>query len=207
MKLTIDEYSKKYKMSKEMVNSKIKNNQLNSVVQDDMVYVVISDAKPQNQVVVKPKKTTVGMVISLYQRENKLLKDKIEQLEAKIDKLIDDKEQMLKAERDKIESVYIQKDQQLRNILELINSQIVSTKENEIHDVTHYEITHKNLENEETLVELKKYLKTLNINSEQKKGIKDRFINSYDEDIRVIKKDEKFYLDFSKYDYSDLLKY
>ncbi|MBN2782688.1 MAG: hypothetical protein JXQ66_05550 [Campylobacterales bacterium] len=205
MKLTIDEYSKKYKMSKEMINSKIKNNQLKLLSEDGVNYIQTQDKTVSNQVATNTKKATVGMVISLYQNENKFLKEKIEKLEDKIDRLIEEKENMLRAERDRIESIYIQKDKQIRDILDLINSQIVVEKNTQIHDVPHYEITHKMVDDEDNLVELKKHLKSLNINSEQKKVIKDRFENSYD-DIRVIKKDEKFYLDFSKYDYSDLLK-
>ena len=37
---------------------------------------------------IKSKKTTVGMVIELYQKENQLLKEKIEQLELKIDTVL-----------------------------------------------------------------------------------------------------------------------
>ena len=106
MKLTIDEYSKKFKMSKEMVHSKIKSKKIQHVVEDSIIYIIVDDEDIQTQqqkpLSVKPK-TTAGAVISLYQRENLQLKAKIAQLEAKIDKLIDDKEQMLRDERDKIE--------------------------------------------------------------------------------------------------------
>ncbi|NPA60339.1 MAG: hypothetical protein GXO30_07780, partial [Epsilonproteobacteria bacterium] len=54
-------------------------------------------------------------------------------------------------------------------------------------------------------IELKEYLKTLDLKSYQKKVIKRRFLAVYDSDIRVMQKDGKLYLDFSKYDYSDLL--
>jgi hypothetical protein len=41
----------------------------------------------------------------------------------------------------------------------------------------------------------------------QKKILKKRFLAVYGSDIRVIKENGKLYLDFSKYDYSDLLEY
>jgi len=141
----------------------------------------------------KSKKTTVAMVIELYQKENKLLKEKIEQLELKIDKLIDDKEQMLINERDKIEAIY----------LEVINTKLLLENSNKtiVHDVEPCKLTN----NSEKLVELKKYLKTLDLTSKKKKAIKDKFLKIYDNDIRVIKQNGKLFLDFSKYDYNDLL--
>jgi len=132
------------------------------------------------------------MVIELYQKENQLLKEKIEQLELKIDKLIDDKEQMLINERNKIEAIY----------LEVINTKLLlENSKTVVHDVEPCKLLNKN----DKLVELKKYLKTLDITSKKKKAIKDRFSKIYDNDIRLIKQNGKLFLDFSKYDYSDLL--
>ena len=136
--------------------------------------------------------------ISLYKKENLFLKNKVAQLEEKIDKLIDDKEQMLIDERDKIEDLYSKKDEQLKNILELINAKMqIEAEANTVHEVELYD----------NLIELKTHLKSLGINSHQRKLIKKRFLNIYDSDSRVIHKDGKLYLDFAKYDYGDLLKY
>ena len=141
---------------------------------------------------IKIKKTTVGMVIELYQKENRLLKEKIERLELKIDKLVNDKEQMLIDERNKIEAIY----------LEVINTKLLlENSKTVVHDVAPYEITNES----KKLVELKKYLKTLGLTSKEKKVIKERFLKVYDGDIRIIKQNGKLFLDFSKYDYSDLL--
>ncbi len=143
--------------------------------------------------ITESKKITVAMVIELYQKENKLLKEKIEHLEKRIEKLVDDKERMLIEERDKIEAIY----------LEVINTKLLLEKSNAvIHDVPVAEIEHK----EQKVVELKKYLKTLDLTSKEKKSIKKRFLKAYDNDVRIIKQNGKLFLDFSKYDYSDLLK-
>jgi len=142
------------------------------------------------------KKTTVAMVIELYQRENKLLKEKILQLEKKVDKLVDDKEQMLIKERDKIEAIY----------LEVINTKLLlENSKTVIHDVDITKSIDATKQNEK-LVELKKYLKTLDLTSKKKKLIKEKFLKTYDNDIRIIKQNGKLFLDFSKYDYSDLLR-
>jgi len=222
LKLTIDEYSKQFKMSKEMINSRLKAKKLNYIIEDAVTYIVLPDKAPttkqlvnQNRNISKnlptqaKQKTTVATILSLYQKENQQLKDKIVQLEEKIDKLINDKEQMLRDERDKIEQVYSKKDEQLKNILELINTKLtVEQPATMIHEVETY---HNNeattIQDTSHLQELRSYIKSLNIKSFQKKIIKKRFLNAYENDVRIIQENGYLYLDFSKYDYSDLLAY
>ena len=223
MRLTLDEYSKQFKMSKEMINSKLKAKKIDYVIEDGVTYItvaneetyikprVVSEKRVSRAVGVNQseKKTTVATVLALYQRENKQLKDKILQLEEKIDRLIDDKEQMLRDERDRIEHVYTNKDEQLKNILELINTKLrLEQQPQTIHEI---ETSSSNDEIEtkpqQSLVELRSYLKTLDLKSYQRKVIKRRFLSVYDEDIRIIQQNGNLYLDFSKYDYSDLLAY
>lgn len=210
MRLTLEEYSKHFKMSKEMIHSKLRAKKLNYIIEDSTTYIIVPknslsqekclhNEKKETHAVAK-QKTTVAMVLRLYQRENQQLKEKIVQLESKIDMLIDDKEQMLRDEMRKIEQVYSDKDKQLKNILELINVQLTSQKEETIHEI-------EPLPLESQVVELKSYLKTLDIESHQKKVIKKRFLAVYDKDVRIIKQNGKLLLDFSKYDYSDLFAY
>ncbi len=230
MRLTLDEYSTHFKMSKEMINSKLRTKKLNYIIEDGITYIIVTrsslDSEKRSEVhqqqsekrqeekaiknaPAKPK-TTVAMVLSLYQRENKQLKEKIVQLEAKIDKLIDDKEQMLRDEMSKIEQVYSTKDEQLKNILELINTKLIAeqTQAQTIHEVETLEKKElKEKKKKPEIVELKEYLKTLKLESYQKKVIKRRFLAVYGSDIRVMKENGRLYLDFSKYDYSDLLEY
>ncbi len=213
MRLTIDEYSKHFKMSKEMINSKLRSKKLNYIIEDSVTYIIVvqnslssekkSEIVQEKKVIAKPK-TTVATVIALYQKENTQLKEKIVQLEMKIDRLIDDKEQMLRDERDKIEQLYSKKDEQLKNILELMNTKMMLEHQDQtIHEVETLEKKDSSFE----LVELKEYLKTLSLKSYQRKVIKRRFLSVYDNDSRVLQKDGKLYLDLSKYDYSDLLTY
>jgi len=214
MRLTIDEYCKHFKMSKEMIHSKIRTKKLNYIIENAITYIILpkdslnkeKKATKETAKVIKPR-TTVATVLALYQKENNALKNKIIQLETKIDKLIDDKEQMLRSERDKIEQLYSQKDKQLKNILELINSKMeLERQKTTLHEIETFnheekaEITY----NTDT-IELKKYLKSLGIKASQRKIIKKRFLDVYDSDIRIMQKDGKLYLNFSKYDYSDLL--
>ncbi len=234
MRLTLDEYSKHFKMSKEMINSKLRSKKLNYIIEDGITYIIVTrsslekdkrseihktqkentsqskNIKKEAQVPTKPK-TTVAMVLGLYQKENQQLKEKIVQLEEKIDKLIDDKEQMLRDEMAKIEHVYSTKDEQLKNILELINTKLL-VENNDTSDTVHeVETVDIPVEDSQTkkdeIIELKKYLKTLDLENYQQKIIKKRFLAVYGKDIRIIKQNGKLYLDFSKYDYSDLLEY
>jgi len=234
MRLTLDEYSKHFKMSKEMINSKLRSKKLNYIIEDSVTYIIVTrsslDSEKRQEIheekkstnaeivkerettekpiVVKKKKTTVAMILSLYQKENQQLKDKIVQLEDKIDKLIDDKEQMLREEMNKIEQLYSTKDEQLKNILELVNAKMAAEQTQMVHEVETLTNSKKEEDTQtEQIVELKSYLKTLDLENYQKKVIKKRFLAVYGKDVRVIKQNAKLYLDFSKYDYSDLLEY
>ena len=221
MRLTIDEYSKHFKMSKEMITSKLRAKRLNYIIENGTTYVIVTKSshdsdkhseireeksKVESTALAKPK-TTVAMVLGLYQKENKQLKDKIVQLEAKIDKLIDDKERMLRDEMNKIEQVYSAKDEQLKNILELINAQMRLERQHTIHEVETLDKPTPTEKKAHQIIELKEYLKTLDLEPYQKKVIKKRFLAAYDSDVRVIKQNGGIYLDFSKYDYGDLLNY
>lgn len=225
MRLTINEYANKYKMSLEMVRSKIRAKKINSTKENGIEYIVVDDTdlleiQKQNtssnkEINVRPpKKTTVGTILSLYQKENQQLKFKIKQLEEKIDSLIHDKEDMLRQERDRLESVYIKKDEQLKTILELINTKLMfdntQQPKDKIHDISIEDeskaIDFSYTKNKNNFVELKSYLKTLDLSSYEKKIIKKRFHAVYGSDVRVTQKNGNYYLNFDRYDYSDLLK-
>lgn len=226
MRLTIDEYSNRFKMSKEMIASKIKAKKLDYIIDNDTTFIIVDNdpsssqqqaetqkepPKPSAKTIAKPK-MTVATVIALYQRENQQLKEKIVKLEEKIDRLIDDKEQMLRDEMSKIEKLYNTKDEQLKNILELVNAKLMlESKAQTIHEVESYPSGHHQVDDKKSrgneLVELRSYLKTLDLKSYQRKIIKKRFLAVYDSDVRIIQQNGKLYLDFSKYDYSDLLEY
>ncbi|MCX6077436.1 MAG: hypothetical protein NTW78_11225 [Campylobacterales bacterium] len=224
MRLTLDEYSRHFRMSKEMISSKLKEKKLNYIIDDGVTYILVTrnsierhsslEVKVKSQeeaakALVKPK-ITVATVLALYQRENQQLKEKIAQLESKIDKLVDDKEQMLRDEMNKIEQVYSAKDEQLKNILELVNAKLMlDNRQQTVHEIQNYEAIEDTQTKDKKfqLIELREYLRTLDLKSHQRKIIKKRFLAVYDNDIRVLQQNGKLFLDFSKYDYSDLLEY
>jgi hypothetical protein len=152
-----------------------------------------------------PQKTTVGMIIALYQKENQQLKLKIKELESKIDRLVNDKEQMLIAERERIEEIYTAKDEQLKNLLEVINTKLLLARDNSVHDVDITSTPPITSSLSSGIIELKRYLKFIGMGSEERKAIKRRFELSYGSDVRIIQKEGEFYVDLSKYDYTDFL--
>ncbi len=220
MRFTVNEYSKHFKISKEMVYAKLRQKQLNYIMEEGVTYIIVPQSAdketapdtvstkqeiPPSAPPVRPK-TTVGTIIALYQRENQHLKHRIKELEAKIDKLIDDKEQMLIGERNRIEQIYSTKDEQLKTILNLVNTKLMLSQDHTVHDVD----VSEDAEDEEIIehqgfMELKKYLKTLDLTSRQRKIIKKRFAAAYGNDSRVLQQNGAFYLDFDRFDYSDLL--
>jgi hypothetical protein len=216
MRFTVDEYAKTFKMSKEMIQNKLRTRRLNYIIEGGITYIIVPrsslDAEKQQELTQTsknvtspaPQKTTVGMIIALYQKENQHLKLKIKELEAKIDRLVNDKEQMLIAERERIEEIYTAKDEQLKNLLEVINTKLLLSQENKVHDV---DITATPIAPFQTngVIELKRYLKFIGMSSEERKAVKRRFELSYGSDVRVIQKEGEFYVDLSKYDYTDFL--
>lgn len=222
MRFSIDEYAKTFKMSKEMIQNKIRTKRLNYIIESGVTYIIVprsslNEEKKQEihesskqtagastPTTVSPK-TSVGMVISLYQKENHHLKLKIKELEAKIDRLVNDKEDMLIAERTRIEEIYTAKDEQLKSILEVLSTKLMlSSNSSTVHDV---DVTQPNaLSNEpKGVIELKRYLKLIGVGSEDRKQVRRRFAERFGSDVRIIQKEGEFYVDLSKYDYTDLL--
>lgn len=221
MRFSIDEYAKTFKMSKEMIQNKIRTKRLNYIIESGVTYIIVprssideekhreiqeSSKQPAAAVpaAVSPK-TSVGMVISLYQKENHHLKLKIKELESKIDRLVNDKEEMLIAERTRIEDIYTAKDEQLKSILEVLSTKLMlSSTNNTIHDVDVTQPMPFSIE-PKGVIELKRYLKFIGIGSEDRKLVRRRFTERFGSDVRIIQREGEFYVDLSKYDYTDLL--
>lgn len=222
MRFSIDEYAKTFKMSKEMIQNKIRTKRLNYIIESGVTYIIVPrsslDEDKRREIQESSKQTTaaniattttpktsVGMVISLYQKENHHLKLKIKELEAKIDRLTNDKEDMLIAERKRIEEIYTAKDEQLKNILEVLSTKLMlSNNSNTVHDVDVAQPNALSIE-PKGVIELKRYLKFIGIGSEDRKLVRRRFSERFGSDVRIIQKEGEFYVDLSKYDYTDLL--
>ncbi len=206
MKLSIDEYCKTYKISKELLNAKIRQKQLDYVSEDGEIFIVVEDEEPTQTLHQSPDKpkVTIATVLALYEKQSQFLKSKIAHLEDKVDKVTKEKEQILIDERVRIEQIYQNKDEQLKNILELVNKKI-KLQRDELESIKIENITSFEVSDDDNLVELKDYLKTLELDKQERKEIKRRFLEVYDKDNRIILRDAKIYLDPLKYDYGDLI--
>jgi len=213
MRLSIDEYAKRFELPVTTVHAKLRKKELNYSIDDGVVYILVS-SEPDHT-----KKTSVGTIIALYQKENEQLKAKVESLEEKIDRLINDKEQMLREERSRIEKLYQSKDEQLKSVLELINTKLqlsqpaplAAQDTSTVETVYSEEVQAAPVHETNTTVNphkiaLRKYLKNIGLNTEEKRIIKRRFAGAYGSDIRILQHRGEFYLDLGKFDYSDLLK-
>lgn len=203
-----------------MIQNKIRTKRLNYIIESGVTYILvprssldeekhrkIQEAAKQPAVApaaVSPK-TSVGMVLSLYQKENHHLKLKIKELEGKIDRLVKDKEEMLIAERTRIEDIYTAKDEQLKSILEVLSTKLMlSNASNTVHDVDVTQPAPLSIE-PKGIIELKRYLKFIGVGSEDRKLVRRRFAERFGSDVRIIQREGEFYVDLSKYDYTDLL--
>jgi len=218
MRFSIEEYAKTFKMSKEMIHNKLKSKRLNYIIEGGITYIIVpksalseetqrelqSEQKTPSNTTSSSAKTSIGMIIALYQKENNHLKLKIKELETKIDSLVNDKEQMLIAERNRIEEIYTSKDEQLKNILEVLSTKLMLSQNSTIHDVDATTSNPVPL-SASGLIQLKRYLKFIGIGSEGRKTVRSRFADRYGSDVRIIQKEGEFYVDLSKYDYTDLL--
>ena len=216
MRLSIDEYANHFELPVATVHTKLRNRELDYSIDNGIVYILLSSTPEPKQ------KTSVGTIIALYQKENQHLKEKVEELENKIDRLIDDKEQMLRDERSRIEHLYQSKDEQLKTVLELINTKLQLSQPRAIESHEGISSVDADLEEEDETpvqqnsssheqldphkVSLRKYLKNIGLEAHEKRIIKRRFAGAYGSDIRILQQDGEFYLDLAKFDYSDLLK-
>lgn len=222
MRFSIDEYAKTFKMSKEMIHNKIRTKRLNYIIEGGITYIIVprsslNDEKRKelsdepktlpSAPTPQPQKTTVGMIIALYQKENQQLKIKIKELEGKIDSLVNDKEQMLIAERQRIVDIYTAKDEQLKSILDVINTKLLLSHDQGVQDIdiTATTVSQTPPALASGVIELKRYLKFIGVGSEERKKIKRHFESAFGSDVRIIQKEGEFYVDLSKYDYTDLL--
>ncbi|MEE8589179.1 MAG: hypothetical protein V3S80_07535 [Sulfurimonadaceae bacterium] len=217
MRLSIDEYASRFELPVATIHTQLRNRELDYTIDNGVVYILLTSSPEPKQ------KTSVGTIIALYQKENQHLKDRVEELESKIDRLIDDKEQMLRDERSRIEHLYQSKDEQLKTVLELINTKLQLSQPRSIEPVTeNISSVDVDVEEENEIqvkqgpvnhdmlnphkISLRQYLKNIGLEAHEKRLIKRRFAGAYGSDIRILQHGGEFYLDLSKFDYSDLLK-
>lgn len=210
-KMNVNEAAEFLNISKEAIHNRIRRGSMEVLVENGVKMVVL-DSKEAS---VKPRQTAVKVDSNndkynkLLEEQNSKLQERITLLENETRSLRDQKELMLIAEREKIEQIYIDKDEQLKNILATLSSQLqisAPTEEVETIDTHVEEETAEEIDDKSSLISLKKHLKSLDLSDKKIKKIQARFAKKSLNDERVIHLGKKYYLDTAKYDYSDLIK-
>ncbi|OIP55266.1 MAG: DNA-binding protein [Helicobacteraceae bacterium CG2_30_36_10] len=212
-KMNVSDAAEHFGVSKEAIHNRIRRGSLQSVVQEGVKFVIIDNkaniSSPRTNKTQTDKTAAVldNKYYKFIEAQNITLQAKIDMLEDETKMLRDQKEKMLIQERIKIEEIYLQKDEQLKNILNslsskfMLNTPIEESKLDE-HVEAEIEIIKNIQENE--LISLKRYLKKSSLQKSEKQKIKERVKKIAKKDYRIVVIGKKYYINLGKYDYSDL---
>lgn len=214
-KMSVAEAAEFFGVSKEAIHNRIRRGSLSSEVIDGQKYVNIDD---KSQSTIKNVKRTTASksnnnqaddkYYKYLEEQNSKLQEKVEKLESETRSLRDQKEQMLIEEREKIESIYKEKDEQLKNIINMISSNLMLeskvTPQNE--DSLEAEIETVEVHNEplieESWTSLNKFLKSRDYKKSKRKKIIDSFIKKAKKgDNTILVKEGKCYIDPNRFGY------
>lgn len=209
-KMTIADAAEYFNVSKEAIHNRIRRGSLNCIVENGVKFVAVESSKSSG--------TANGVSDNRYtqyiEQENERLREKVDVLEKETTRLRDQREQMLIEERVKVEEIYKERDAQLRNILNVVATKFLSHANEDLvmqeamresEEAINADIVSESTESEDW-ISLKAFFKLKRYSDETKKQLKRRFkAAAYEGDERFIERDEKLYLNPSKYEYSDLL--
>jgi len=209
-KMSVTEAAEYFGVSKEAIHNRIRRGSLESVLEGDVKMVLVG-AKPTTSARAQSKAPLTNSAHDKYyqflEEQNAKLQQKVEKLEGETRTLRDQKEQMLREECIKIEQIYRDKDEQLKNILSTFQNQfmLTPTKPKQKVEDAALEAEIEDMPNENNTISLGKYLKEQEFSKKRIKKIKSRFESQAQSDYRILSVGNKYYIDTSKYDYSDLL--
>ena len=210
-KMNVADAAEHFGVSKEAIHNRIRRGSLESVLEGGVKFVVI-DNKARSSNKTQTHKTATVLDNKYYkfiEEQNVTLQAKVEKLEDETKTLRDQKENMLIQERIKIEEIYLQKDEQLKNILNSLSSKfMLNTPVEETNIDEHVEAEIEIIKNtqENELISLKRYLKDSSLKKSEKEKIKDKVKKIAKKDYRIVVVGKKYYINLGKYDYSDILK-
>jgi hypothetical protein len=213
-KMSVADAAAFFGVSREAIHNRIRRGSLESRVEDGVKMVLIDEDKvkktTQKRVSSKVSASNDERYYKLLEAQNAKLQERVEHLENETRTLRDQKEQMLISEREKIEEIYKEKDEQLKNILQTLSTKFMlgaplEEEEVEAIDALDAEVELKE-ESKSKVISLKKYLKSLGYSEKKMKKIKKKFKEKAKKDERIITIGSKYYLDISRYEYTDLIK-
>ncbi len=196
-KMTVAEAAAHFNVSKEAIHNRIRRGSIDCIIENGVKYVVTGEEATSSS-------KQESRYYTYIEEENARLKQRIDSLEHETTKLRDQREQMLIEERQKIETIYKERDEQLKSVLQVVATKFLSHMN--VDAVIDDAVTAEVLEEEPlNLVSLKDFLKLKHYKSKKKAKLKKRFKSVAKVDSRIVVKKGKLYLDPQKYDYSDLL--
>jgi len=214
--MSIADAATKLGVSKEAIHNRIRRGSLESIIEDGVKHVLLDSDDTNKQTAKQTPRQTNKRVThqnddkyyKLLEDQNERLRQKVDRLETETKSLREQKEQMLIEERIRIEQIYKDKDEQLKNMLNAISSKFLQHTPKQELAIDNEELVEAEIEvNEEnsTLISLKKYFKQTSYSAKKLKKLKQKFKKAAKEDDERFQTiDKKYYVDTSKYDYSDL---
>lgn len=207
-KMTIADAAEYFKVSKEAIHNRIRRGSLDCIVDNGVKYVAVESAKSNTAV----SPVSDNRYTQYIEQENERLREKVDTLEKETSRLRDQREQMLIDERVKVEQIYKERDAQLRSVLHVVATKFLShasvdavMQEGMGSDAINADVVDTEIEE---WISLKSFLKLKRIRDKEKKKIKSRFESAVEEsDERLSVRDAKIFLNPSRYDYSDLLRF
>jgi len=204
MKLSVAQAAEKFKVSREAIHNRIRRGSLDCVIEHGVKYVLIDEPA---SITKTPENDRYHTYI---EEENRVLKEKVKELEKQNLSLRDQKEIMLIEEKKKIEQIYKERDEQLKQILNTIGSKFLPRPEEETLDNnSKKDKSFTDVFDVEALVSepirLKKFLQLKAYKPAKRLRIKNRFKRLLGQDRRVFRQEGKIYIDPEKFDYKDLL--
>ncbi len=206
-KLTVSESAKLLGVSKEAIYNRIRRGSLKSVVENGVKYVILT------QEVKKSKKTPARIdnsydaYIELLKEEIKELKERNRELEKQKERLIKEKEALLIESRERVESIYKERDYQLKTLLSLATKPILEYKKDNAYDEVYIdeEAIEVDIEQErqktkeivnsyENWQDLRDYLKQKGYSKKEKKMIKEELSKKLGEDDDLLDKNGKIFI-------------
>lgn len=211
-KLTVAEAAEHFNVSKEAIHNRVRRGTLNAIIENNQKYILIESSAPIKAKSEKPDNN--NKYYDYIERENELLKSKVALLEDETKSLRNQREQMLIDERIKIEQIYKERDEQLKNVLQVVENKFLAhfdkTTEPQSVEAEIVEINDVDLKKDDERAKpmaLKEFLKDQRVKDKNLKKIKKRFEKAVDkQDKRVLIKKGKLYVMPTSYNYTDFFK-
>ena len=203
-KLTIAQAAEQFNISKEAIHNRVRRGTLDCIIENGIKYIVLDahkDVKDQ-----KESQDTFNdkRYYQYIEEENQKLKAKIELLENENRILRDEKVAMLENEKNTIETIYKERDEQLKNVLNVMSNKLLTQSHN-VENVEEVEVFEVAQEQQIESISLKKYLKPYNFSTKKVEKIIKKFKKRAKKDSRIVVAGKKIYLQPTLHDYSDLL--